>query len=214
MLVPCGTNCFLAEVNKSYDHAGCKFRLILGADEKFCSMVGLQTRQADGHSQVHSGRDEVNPPGASPDQLESQRSVTVAKGPIFTSRTTAVYETASQNKRSRRELKQIMQLLSDAPCAPIFPSKFACINSKLDYCRSIFLAITIAGNYLHSGCSSIVTIDSHCVYIQIQHLIRFSSLLFLFTGPFFILPGMRSIWECRWKAKVFQHPLIEICFIN
>lgn len=71
-----------------------------------------------------------------------------------------------------------------------------------------------ARNCLHPGCPSIISADTHYVYMYTLHLICVSSLLFLFTGPFFILPGMQSIWECRWNAKVFQHPLIEICFIN
>lgn len=164
------------------------------------------TRQTDGHSQVHSGHERLNPPGASPDQQEP---LTVAEDPVFTSRTTAFCVAAHLSKREA----QIFQFLPDTPCAPNFLNLHLWIP-KLDYCRGVFLAVTIARNCLYSGSSSILSLDSHCTYIHLQHLIHFSSLLFLFTGPFFILPGMQSIWECRWKTKIFQHPLIEICFIN
>lgn len=212
-LVPWGTNYFLAEVNRSYDHARYKSRLILGADEKFCSVVGLQMRQTDGHGQVHSkpwwGKSSQCfswPTGVS-EVCDS------GKGSNFHKQNNP----RPRGHPTELEVKveaQTIQFLPDTPCSPIFLSKFALLILKLDYRKSVFLAIMFAGNCLHSGCSSIVSIDSHCVYIHVLHLIRFSSLLFLFTGPFFILPGMWSIWERTWKAKVFQHPLIEICFIN
>lgn len=53
-------------------------------------------RQTDGHSQVHSGHEGVNPPGASPDQQEP---LTVAGDPVFTSRTVALCVAACLSKR-------------------------------------------------------------------------------------------------------------------
>lgn len=94
-LAPSKTKCFQAEVTKVTNMVGVNLHLILEADEKFCTMVGL--READGHSQAHSGHEGVNPPGASPHQQEA---VTVAEDPVFTSRITALCVAAHLNKVS------------------------------------------------------------------------------------------------------------------
>lgn len=91
------TKRFLAEVAKVTNMVGINLYVILDADEKFSVLWWGYMRQTDGHSQVHSGHEGLNPPGASPDQQET---LTVAEDPVFTSRTTAFCVAACLSKRS------------------------------------------------------------------------------------------------------------------
>lgn len=83
-------------------------------------------RQTDGHSQVHSGHEGVNPPGASPDQQEP---LTVAEDPVSTSRTTVFHAAARLSKRSMGRPKQSSVSARHSLCPTL--SKFASMNPEI-----------------------------------------------------------------------------------
>lgn len=144
-------------------------------------------RQTDGHSQVHSGHEGVNPPGASPDQQEP---LTVAEDPVFTSRTTVFHAAARLSKRSMGRPKQRVQFLPDTPCAPHFLNLHLWIP-KLHYC---------SGDFSINDCKKLSSFRKFFHYITWQPLYLHPSTA---SDPFFLPPVSvhRSIFHSSWNAE-------------